>query len=57
MSKTKYQSIAVDFDVFQLIVLEKQNFDEADNNALRRLLGLCNLPAKSTLPLNGSSGS
>ena len=40
--------------MFQLIVLEKQGFDESDNEALRRLLGLCN-SFGSTLPPKGKS--
>ncbi len=56
MNETKYRSIDVDFDVFQLIVLEKQCFDESDNEALRRLLGLCNSFGPSPPPLkNGNS--
>ena len=40
MSETKYRPIDIDFEVYQLIVLEKRGFDESDNEALRRLLGL-----------------
>lgn len=40
MSETNYRSIDIDFQVYQLIVLEKRGFDEAENDVLRRLLGL-----------------
>ena len=48
MDESKYRPIEVDFDIFQLIVLEKRGFDESDNDALRRLLGLSNPPTQST---------
>ena len=57
MSKTKYQSIDIDFEVYQLIVLEKRGFDEADNDVLRRLLDLSVQPAQSTPPHDGDSGA
>ena len=50
MSENKYRSIDVDFDVFQLIVLEKRGFDESDNVALKRLIGLCNSPLDQIQP-------
>ena len=34
------RTIKIDFDIYQLIVLEKRDFDEPDTVALRRLLGL-----------------
>lgn len=40
MSETRYRPIDIDFEVYQLIVIEKRGFDESDNEALRRLLGL-----------------
>ena len=40
MSETECRSIDIDFEVYQLIVLEKRGFHESDNAALRRLLGL-----------------
>lgn len=40
MSETRYRPIDIDFEVYQLIVIEKRGFDESDNAALRRLLGL-----------------
>ena len=36
------RKIDVDFDVHQLIELERRNFGESPNDVLRRLLGLCN---------------
>ena len=56
MSETNYRSIDIDFHVYQLIVLEKRGFDEAENDVLRRLLGLSDSPTQST-PHSGQSGS
>ncbi len=47
MADTKYRSIDVDFDIFQLIMLEKRGFDESDNEALRRLLDLADPSEKA----------
>ena len=57
MDESKYRPIEVDFDIFQLIVLEKRGFDESDNDALRRLLGLSNPPTQSTPAPRGPYGS
>ena len=57
MDENKYRPIEVDFEVFQLIVLEKRGFDEPDNDVLRRLLGLSNSPIESAPPLNVPSRS
>ena len=35
---TKYRTIEIDFEIYQLIVLEKRDFEEPDFVALRRLL-------------------
>ena len=48
MSETEYRPIDIDFEIYQLIVLEKRGFDESDNAALRRLLGL--VPGGKELP-------
>ena len=37
---TKYRTIEIDFEIYQLIMLEKRYFEEPDFVALRRLLGL-----------------
>lgn len=37
--KSKTRSVEIDFEIHQLIELEKQGFWESDNNVLRRLLG------------------
>ena len=47
MKENECRPIEVDFEVFQLIVLEKRGFDESENDALRRLLGLANSPTES----------
>ena len=57
MSETKYRSIDIDFDVYKLIMVEKRGFDEADNDALRRLLNLPD-PTEASIPSpNGMTGS
>ena len=53
MSKASYRSVDIDFEVYQLIVLEKRGFDEADNDVLRRLLGL----SESSGPSDGPTES
>ena len=35
MSETNYRSIDIDFHVYQLIVLEKRGFDEAENGTVK----------------------
>ena len=57
MHQHNYQSVEVDFDVFQLIVLQKSSFEESDNDALRRLLGLGASLSHSSQPPNGQRGS
>ena len=58
MSETRYQSIDIDFEVYQLIVLEKRGFDEPENEVLRRLLGLADSTvAQPPSPPNEKSGS
>ncbi|MFQ8429932.1 hypothetical protein [Amaricoccus sp. W119] len=42
------RTIEIDFDIHQMIELERKNFDEPENSALRRLLKLPN--AKSEPP-------
>ena len=37
---TKHRTVEIDFEIYQLIVLEKRDFEEPDAVALRRLLGL-----------------
>ena len=44
-SEIQFSTIKIDFDLFQLIVLEKQSFEESDNEALRRLF-LLDHPSK-----------
>ncbi|MCY4312480.1 MAG: hypothetical protein OXD44_02085 [Gammaproteobacteria bacterium] len=56
MSKTGLRPIDIDFDVYQLIVLEKRGFDEPDNDALRRLLGLNGRPARTMATAQGEKG-
>ena len=51
MSNTKYINIEIDFDVFQLITLEKRNFDESYNDALRRLLDIDDSSSPPAPPL------
>lgn len=51
MSKSKFRPIDIDFEVYQLIVLEKHDFDESDNDALRRLLGFNDSPVEHNPPL------
>ena len=57
MSETSYRSIDIDFEVYQLIVLEKRGFEKPDNNALRRLLGLRDPTVPPTPPTGGTLGS
>ncbi len=40
MTRRNMKTIEIDFDVFQIITLERKNFDESENDALRRLLGI-----------------
>ena len=40
MNQADLRQIEIDFDVHQLIELEKRGFYESENDALRRLLGL-----------------
>ncbi len=46
--KTMYRPIDIDFEVYQLIMLERSGFDDTENDALRRLLGLS--PRKGATP-------
>ncbi len=57
MSETGYRSIDIDFEVYQLIVLEKRGFDEVDNDALRRLLGLEDWAGPPAPRSGGKTGS
>ena len=57
MSETKFRSIDIDFDVFQLIVLENRGFEESDSDALRRLLSLSDSREESTTLPNQESRS
>ncbi len=55
MTETGLRPIDIDFDVYQLIVLEKQGFDEPDNDALRRLLGLDGRPGRTIIERKSES--
>lgn len=57
MSETSYRSIDIDFEVYQLIVLEKRGFEEPDNDVLRRLLGLGDPAVAPTPPADETPGS
>ena len=48
---TRTRSIEIDFEVYQLIVIEKRGFHESDNVALRRLLKLRDDPPEATAEL------
>ena len=48
MSETNFRPIDIDFEVYQLIVLEQRDFGESENDALRRLLGLDDSPPVKT---------
>ena len=37
---TKHRTVEIDFEIYQLIMLEKRDFEEPNAIALRRLLGL-----------------
>lgn len=51
----KTRTIEVDFDVHKKIEAERRSFDEPENTALRRLLGLPEPPADITpVPKNGN---
>ena len=50
----KTRTIEVDFDIHKMIESERRNFDETENDALRRLL---KLPDSATcIPENGNNG-
>ena len=46
MNNPEYKSIEIDFDVHQIIELEKRDFFESENDVLRRLLKLDEKPPK-----------
>ena len=54
MSESNFTSIEIDFEVYQLIILEKQGFEESDNDVLRRLLKLDKPPVEPPDPENGT---
>ncbi|MDE0050056.1 MAG: hypothetical protein OXO52_09750 [Rhodospirillales bacterium] len=52
---TKYRSIEVDFEIHQMIEMERRSFSETPNVALRRLLKLDE--SSSAAPTNSSEGT
>jgi len=40
MARRNMKTVEIDFDVFQIITLERKNFNEFENDALRHLFGI-----------------
>ena len=65
--KPKTRSVEIDFEIHQMIELEKRGFDESDNDALARAYGLVShymanldvlkLPARKQSPPVYNSGT
>ena len=53
MNNPEYKSIEIDFDVHQIIELEKRGFFESENDVLRRLLKIDEKPPEPNPPAVG----